>query len=422
MTAVIMAGGKGTRISSVASDIPKPMIQICGKPVLEHQIDCLRQQGLTDIILVVGYLGRVIEDYFKDGKQFGVTIRYYRETEPLGTAGALYYLKDSLTDDFLLLNGDIIFDVDFQRLIRYHKEKDGIATIFTHPNNHPYDSAIIVTDSESRIVKWLHKEEPRTNYKNRVNSGIHLFSPKIFDCFSKPGKMDLDREILKPLIATRQLFAYDSPEYVRDMGTPERYVSVCSDFKRGLIQAKNLHNKQKAFFLDRDGTLNVEDGFVTSPEQIRLIDGVGQAVKRINESGYLAIVITNQPVIARGECSHQDLRRIHNKLETLLGREGAYLDDIYYCPHHPDKGFPGERVEYKINCDCRKPKPGLILKAGRDYNIDLTASYMVGNGIADIQAGQSAGCQVAKIGLPEQSLPNVMAFSGLQECVKAILG
>lgn len=423
MKIIIMAGGKGTRISSVASDIPKPMIQMCGKPVLERQIGCLRRQGLTDIILVIGHLGHVIEDYFGNGTNFGVTIRYYRETEPLGTAGALYDLKEFLTDDFLLLNGDLLFDIDFSRFIQYHGNKAGIATIFTHPNGHPYDSALIVTDQESCVIGWLHKENARSIYKNQVNAGIHLFSPEIFASFSGHGRKDLDRDIIKPLIPTGKVFAYHSPEYVKDMGTPERYAAVCSDFQSGLVQAKNLHNKQKSIFLDRDGTLNVEDGFITSPEQIRLMDGVGEAVKRINESGYLAIVVTNQPIIARGGCGHEELRRIHDKLETLLGQEGAYLDDIYYCPHHPDKGFPGERPEYKINCDCRKPKPGLILRAARDYNIDLAASYMVGNGLRDVQAGQAAGCRTVFLGPRVGELPRgTLNFSGLRECIYTILG
>ena len=131
MQAVIMAGGKGTRIASVASDIPKPMIEICGKPILQHQIECLKEQGITDIILVIGHIGYVIKKYFQDGQKLGVSIRYIEEKEPLGTAGALYYLKGIIEDDFLLLNGDIIFDVDFDRFMRFHKEKKGAATILS---------------------------------------------------------------------------------------------------------------------------------------------------------------------------------------------------------------------------------------------------------------------------------------------------
>ena len=143
MKIVIMAGGKGTRISSVASDIPKPMIPINGKPVLEREIECLKNQGFTDLIITVSHLGQMIIDYFGDGSKFGVRIEYYFEKEPLGNAGALFKIKDKLTEDFLLLNADAIFDIDFNRFVAYHKEKGALVTLFTHPNSHPYDSGLV---------------------------------------------------------------------------------------------------------------------------------------------------------------------------------------------------------------------------------------------------------------------------------------
>ena len=126
---------------------------------------------------------------------------------------------------------------------------------------------------------------------------------------------------------------------------------------------------------------------------MELLPNVADAVKIINNSGYLAILVTNQPQIARGDVTFESLSLIHDKLETLLGAEGAYLDAIYYCPHHTDKGFEGERIEYKINCDCRKPKPGMLIKASDDFNIDLSASYMIGDSDRDIEAGENAGCK-----------------------------
>lgn len=396
MQAVIMAGGKGTRIASVANNIPKPMIQICGKPVLQYQIECLEKQNITDIILVIGHLGSCIREYFGDGNRFNVQITYIEEREPLGTAGALYYLKGNICDDFLLINGDIIFDVDVERFLKFHKEKAGYATIFTHPNNHPYDSGLVVSDKDGYVTKWMHKEDERSIYKNRVNAGLHILSPMLLELFQEAKKTDLDRDILKALISKRQLVAYDSPEYVRDMGTPQRYDMVTEDIRRGLVEAKNLKNEQKAVFLDRDGTINVYKGLICREQDLELIPHIAETIRRINESGYLAIVVTNQPVIARGDCTVEELERIHEKLETLLGQEGAYLDDIFYCPHHPDKGFEGERPEYKIECDCRKPKPGMLLRAAEKYNIDLKQSYMVGDDERDMEAGRQAGCKVYK--------------------------
>ena len=211
-------------------------------------------------------------------------------------------------------------------------------------------------------------------------------------------KIDLDRNILKPLAGTGKLFCYDSPEYIKDMGTPKRLESVKRDFKSGLIVSKSLCRKQKAVFLDRDGTINRYVGFLKDIDNFELIDGVSEAIRLMNRLGYLAIVVTNQPVIARGEVSETYLDEIHRKMETLLGEEGAYIDAIYYCPHHPDSGYDGEVKKLKINCDCRKPKPGMLIQAAKDFNINLEESWMIGDSKSDIMAGSSAGCKTALIG------------------------
>lgn len=393
MRAVIMAGGKGTRVASVSQTVPKPMLPVGGKPVLLHQIKCLRQQGITEITLAIGHLGEQISDFFGDGGKIGVQIDYIHEKEPLGTAGALYYLKDSVSDDFFLINGDLIFDVDFHRLMHFHKSRKAEVTLLTHPNDHPYDSGIIVMDRNGKVNGWLAKEDRRGWYHNCVNAGIHVISPALLRGISKPEKIDLDREILKPMISSGRVFAYRSPEYVKDMGTPERIAQVEHDLRIGIVGRKNLSQKQKAVFLDRDGTINRYVGFLRKPEDLELLNGAIEAIRRINRSGYLAIVITNQPVIARGDVTWDSLDEIHRKLETLLGQGGAYLDDIFVCPHHPDKGFPGERLEYKVDCGCRKPKAGLLLQAGERYNIDLESSWMIGDSWRDDEAGRTAGCQ-----------------------------
>ena len=443
MKVVIMAGGKGTRISSVASDIPKPMIKVEGIPVLEREIECLKNQGFGDIILTVSHLGNIIMDYFGDGsgnspvtgEPFGVHIDYYFEEEPLGNAGALFKIKDKLTSDFLLLNADAMFDVDFNRFVAFHRKHGGLVTLFTHPNSHPYDSGLIIANKNGSVEKWLAKEDERPQYyRNRVNAGLHVINPEVLelvginadsvgkvDVDGKPVKVDLDRQLLKPLAGTGKMFCYDSPEYVKDMGTPERYYSVCKDCKEGRISAKNLKNKQKAIFLDRDGTINKYVGFLRNINDFELIDGVAEAIRKINESGYLAVVVTNQPVVARGEVSFEELEEIHSKMETLLGKEGAYLDAIYYCPHHPHKGYEGERPELKIDCDCRKPKPGMLLKAAEDFNIDLSKSWMVGDGENDIKAGINAGCKTVLLSNGNESYGQTVRVTSLAEFTHSLV-
>lgn len=416
MKTVIMAGGRGTRISTLFPNIPKPLIPIDGISVLEREICSLRDQGFTDLILTVSHMADKIMTFFGDGSRLGVSIQYYNEVTPLGNAGALFKLRDQLTEDFLLLNADAIFDVDFNRMVEFHRSHGGLVTLFTHPNSHPYDSGLLIADENMSVKQWLSKEDERpTYYKNRVNAGLHVISPVVLDMAridaekvgtvdevtGKVMKVDLDRQLLKPLAGTGKMFCYDSPEYVKDMGTPERYYSVVSDFKAGIVQSKNLKNKQKAVFLDRDGTINKYVGFLRDIDQFELIEGVAEAIRQINASGYLCIVVTNQPVVARGEVTVPQLEEIHNKMETLLGLEGAYIDGLNYCPHHPHKGFEGEIPELKFDCECRKPKPGMLLKAAEEFNIDLSKSWMVGDGVNDIKAGENAGCKTCLIGKNE---------------------
>ncbi len=416
MKTIIMAGGRGTRISELFPDIPKPLIPISNgnetRPVLEWEILSLRDQGFKDIILTVSHMAEKIEDYFGDGSKLGVHIEYFVEEQPLGNAGALFKMRDKLGDkDFLLLIADALFDIDFNRFVDFHKTKGGLATLFTHPNSHPYDSSIIISDSNGAVEQWLTKEDPRPiYYHNRVNAGLHVISPEVLDICGVYGtlvgttvngktvKVDLDRQLLKPLCGTGNMFCYDSPEYCKDMGTPERFNQVSNDFRCGVVKAKSLRNPQKAIFLDRDGTINKHIGFLRKPDEFELLPGVADAIKKINSSGYLAIVVTNQPVIARGEVTFEGLEEIHNKMETLLGQQGAYIDALYFCPHHPHKGYEGEVPELKIECDCRKPKPGLLLRAAKDFNIDLSVSWMIGDGANDIGAGKNAGTHTVLIG------------------------
>jgi D,D-heptose 1,7-bisphosphate phosphatase len=307
-----------------------------------------------------------------------------------------------------------MLDVDFNRFIRFHQQHQAWASLMVHPNGHPFDSSLLVTEvlppqekggmpiETQRVLKWMNKEDERTYYRNCVNAGIEIISPMLLEEVRKnyvprhpetPDKIDLDRDVLKPHISSGKIFAYHTPEYIKDMGTPERFYETERDIRNGKPTKRNLKNKQKAIFLDRDGTINVKKGFLTKAEDFELIEGVAEAIHQINLSEYLTIVVTNQPQIARGDCSFEELQMIHNKMEADLGLLGSFIDGIYYCPHHTDKGFPGERIEYKCNCDCRKPKPGMLLQAATDFNIDLSQSYMIGDSDHDVKAGEAAGCK-----------------------------
>ncbi len=399
MQAVIMAGGKGTRLSAITKNlIPKPMVPFCGKPLIERTVSWLTDNHIHDIIICLGYLGEQIKSYL-ESLAFDASIRYIEEKEPLGTAGALAYAAPYIHEDFVLVYADLILDVDLKRMERFHLETGAIATLFAHPNSHPYDSDLICTDENNLVTGFRWKGTVgEADYENLVNAGLVLFSPRVLSYIANPCRMSLEKDLLNRLIHEKEaVYAYRSPEYIRDVGTVDRLASSEQEFRQGIISTRNLRNKQKAIFLDRDGTINSFDGLITSPEQIQLIDGAAEAIRLINSSGNLAIVVTNQPVIARGDCTLADLEKIHRRLYTLLGNEGAYLDDLLFCPHHPDKGFPGERAQYKVECACRKPKPGMLLQAAHRYNIDLSSSWIIGDTMRDILTGKNAGVKTAVV-------------------------
>ena len=329
-----------------------------------------------------------------------MTIRYYEENEPLGTAGSFYYLKDMLHEDtFVMMSGDLFFDIDFERMIRFHQEKGAAATLFVHPNGHPFDSDLLVLDSNDRITKFDSKHNVRDYwYENCVNAGIFVFDRHICDYVPEPVKRNLENDVIKGMIeAGEPVYGYRSPEYVKDVGTVERINQTLADIERGVIKGKCLRNQQKCIFMDRDGTVNQYRGLIYKEEDLDLESCAVEAIRKINQSGRLGIIVTNQPVVARGLCEVEDVRGLHRKLETLLGREGVYLDDILFCPHHPDKGYPEENPAYKIPCECRKPKIGMLKTAAEKYHIDLKESWMIGDTTIDVQTGINAGMRTALV-------------------------
>ena len=401
MQAVIMAGGKGTRLAEITkNEIPKPMVPLAGKPLLEWQIEVLKENGIFDICMVIGYLGTVIKQYFGTGERFGVSIFYVEEEKPMGTAGALYYIKEWLKEQqFLLVFGDILFQIDLKRMLQYHLECGAEATVFAHPNSHPYDSDILELDQDNRVIGFQWKGEKRTGwYHNCVNAGVYILDAIVCRKITYPQKMDLEKDVLaKKLLGRKKLFAYRSPEYSKDVGTVERIRAAEEEVNKELPFQKCLTRKQRCIFLDRDGTINRYHGLVYREKDFILEEGVEKALALLNRSAWLGIVVTNQPVVARGLCSIEEVDQIHKKMETQLGEKGVYVDGVKFCPHHPDRGYPEENPTYKIDCNCRKPKIGLITQSAEKYNIDLSASWIIGDSTVDIQTGKNAGMKTALV-------------------------
>lgn len=400
LQAVILAGGRGTRLKQITGDLPKPLMDIDGKPLLMHQLELMRRSGIADVLLLTGYRSQAIRDVVGDGAALGLTVRYQEESEehPLGTAGALLDACPQFGDRIAVVYGDCMLNVDLKRMIAWHDAHAADATLFVHPNSHPEDSDLVEVDEDGRISAFHpYPHDGSRYYANLVNAAVYVIETRTLATYRNwlagaPLRPDVAKHLFPAMLADGlRLFAYRSPEYVKDAGTPNRYAAVVRDVRSGRVTRSSLDHPQKAVFLDRDGTLNVEVNRVSTPSALQLIDGVGQAVRRLNGSEFRSIVVTNQPVLARGDCDKVALNQIHAKLDTLLGREGAYLDALYYCPHHPDRGFAGEVPELKIECGCRKPQPGMLLAAQTDFNIDFSRSWMIGDSTVDILTAARLG-------------------------------
>ena len=372
------------------------MTPIAGKPLLQWQIESLARSGARFVLVLCHKEAADIKDVLGDGSKFGLKISYAFEERPSGTGGAMYYAAKTFKESFVFLEGDVLLDVDFDAFLKAHKKHGAIITALARPVAYPETSDMLITREDGRILKILPGGEKREEYyENLSYGGVYAVSKFFLETFSdmdEPIDMDFADDLFAPSVAIEGAYAYRSAEYVRRLD--ERNLDeLDSAAKSGLVLGRNRRSVKRAIFLDRDGVLNVFGNFVTKPEMLHLKDDAASALKRVNASSYLAVCITNQPVVARGETTVETLAEIHYRLQDLLGAGGAYLDALYYCPHHPDKGFPGEVPELKIDCDCRKPKIGLLLRAKKDLNIDLSSSWFVGDTHQDVQTGINAGCR-----------------------------
>jgi histidinol-phosphate phosphatase family protein len=392
--AIIIAGGMGTRLKARLGDLPKPLIPVGGKPLLVHQIELAKRYGFADMVIFACYRPDLIEAELKDGRQWGVTVRYEVEKSPLGTAGAVLAGLDSLAEQFLVFYGDTMVNVDLGRIWERHVSEQADATLLLHPNDHPLDSDLVEMDESGWITAFHNRPHPADHFfQNLVNAGLYVINKEAMARWAKEVRpMDFGKDLFPAMLrAGHRLFGYNTPEYIKDIGTPERYDRVSAEYTSGVIARSSLQTPQAAVFLDRDGTLNREVDGVTCPEKLELLPGIAEAIHELNHNGIRAVVISNQPFVAKGFCREADVQAVHNKLETLLGKEHAFLDRIYYCPHHPEKGFAGERAELKIECDCRKPAIGMIQRAGKELNIDLARSWVIGDTTTDLQTAKNAG-------------------------------
>ncbi|MCC6698813.1 MAG: HAD-IIIA family hydrolase [Candidatus Hydrogenedentes bacterium] len=398
MNAVIIAGGRGTRLHPLTGDaIPKALVPVAGIPIIHRQFELLSRYGCNEVVVLAGHLHEALEaGCAREAERLGLRLHFRIESQPMGTGGALPSARDLVGNDpFLVLCGDIALEMDVSRLLQFHVEHNAAATLVVHPNDHPHTSDLVLADSDHHILGFLPRGIRDGRYhRNLVFGSVYVLSPAVFDYITPDERQDLNNEVFPRMVADGQrLLAYNTPEYLRDVGTVERLHLVEEDIASGRMARMNWSHRRPAVFLDRDGVLIQDAGprGTTHPEDVQLHDDAIEAVRAINQAGHLAVLITNQPGVAKGFLTLDVLDEIHGCLDMKLGEGGAWLDRIYVCPHHPDGGFEGERAEFKMDCDCRKPKPGLLYRAARELPLDLGASCFIGDSWRDIGAARAVG-------------------------------
>ncbi|PTW55725.1 D,D-heptose 1,7-bisphosphate phosphatase [Breoghania corrubedonensis] len=393
MQAIILAGGKGTRLAPLTLDRPKPLVEIAGKPMIAHQLELLARYGIRDVHILTGYLGHMFPETLGDGSRYGLEIRYHAEDRPLGTAGAVKAIASELADTFVVFYGDVVLDMQLDHFARVHRQGGAVGTLAVHPNDHPFDSDLVSFDQADRITAFHSKNRPADDrHENYVNAAAYCLSRDILDHISDEPE-DFGLAVFPRIIAGGgHLQAYRTAEFIKDVGTLQRLRETEAKIVSGEVRSRNRENAQLVVFIDRDGVLIEEAGDALTAHDLALLPGVGEAVRLLQQAGYLVIMATNQPGIAKGFIDWDDVNAVHAEIDDRLARSGAFLTDKYVCPHHPHAGFPGERAELKVACDCRKPLPGLLLRARDHYNIDLERSFMVGDRSVDAAAAIAAGC------------------------------
>ncbi|MDC9837222.1 HAD-IIIA family hydrolase [Rhizobium binxianense] len=393
--AIIIAGGLGTRARSMTGDaVPKALLPLAGVPIILRQIRVLAREGVQHVRVLGGHLGSQLEPALSpEAEKLGIEIEVLVETSPLGTAGCLTTL-DAVTGDVLIVYGDMLFDIDLSALARHRQQFPAALTIIAHPNDHPRTSDLVV-QKHGYLKHLLPRKAPRdADWRNLVPAGLYVASERFFEELLPGQTADMIHDVIPDLLERSIPVAiYDTPEYMKDTGSPNRHAAAEEDLCRERVHAVHLSVKRPAVFFDCDGVLNEDVGGhgVTHPDQVKLIGRAGEAVRLARKAGFLAIAVTNRPQVAKGLLDETGLDHVLGRLEAELAEEGGVLDRIYFCPHHPDKGFPNEVAALKINCACRKPGDLMIRQAMAELPIERSKSIIIGDSLRDIGAGRKAG-------------------------------
>lgn len=394
---VILVGGKGSRVKSLLKGKSKPEIEIISKKkIIDFQLEKLSKLN-KKIFFLSNIKYKNLKKYISDNYKKKINFEFIEEKKSLGTAGCLSSLLHKKYNNFIILDGDLIFNIDFIKFLKFHKKKRSDCTLFVHPNNHPYDSDAIEIDDNSKVINLFNKT--RLNKPNLCLSGLKIIKKEVLKNIYKNKYQDFTKDLLKKILKQKKkVFAYNSREYIKDVGTIDRIKQARKDININKFKFGNYNKKRPAIFLDKDGVIVKLKKNNHYQNNKNIYNKSFKALSKINNSEFLCVMITNQPAVAKGIISVNNLKKDLQKLEVTFGLKNLYFDRVYFCPHHPKKGFKGENKKYKINCNCRKPKNGMFLKAIKELNIDKYNSFMIGDSLSDYYASKKTNIKFVKVG------------------------
>jgi len=373
--AVILAGGQGKRFRPLTLTTPKPMILFHGKPFFAYIIEMLKKNGIKEVIILTGYLHEKIEDYFKDGQEFGLKIKYSFSPVDDETGTRVRKAKNLIADTFLLLYGDNYWPLQLDELFRFYKKMNtqGLVTVYSNIDNYTKNNTFV---NDKGLVEVYDKSR-RASGLNGVDVGFFILRKSILKSFPEDN-FSFEKVILPKMIAEKQLAGFLTCHKYYGLSNLERIPVIEEFFKT-----------KKVILLDRDGVINKKPPkaeYIKNWSEFKFLPGAIDALKLLTKKGYRIILISNQAGIGRGAMTEEDLKKIHKKFLEVCRKEGINLTGIYHCPHNWDEG-----------CFCRKPKPGMLFKAAADHNFDLTKTIFIGDDERDEQAGKAANCKTISL-------------------------
>lgn len=380
--AVILAGGRGSRLRPITDSLPKPMIPFHGKPFLEYLVELLRSQGFERILLLLGYLPELVRSHFGDGRRWQMQIDTSVSDVEDETGRRLKKAGSKIDPVFLLMYCDNYWPMPFEKMWREFLEKDpaGMLTVYRNGDRYTRDNVRLAEDGK---VLTYDKERAASGLSG-VDIGFAIFKRQVLDLLPEEN-VSFERVVYPKLIEKGRLAAFRTGHRYYSVSTPERLI----------LTEQFLKNRSSAVILDRDGVLNKKPSkacYVRSWADWEWLPGAKEALRLFKEVGLKVLLVSNQAGIARGRMTEHDLGEIHEQLKKEVAAAGGEIAAIYHCPHGWEEG-----------CECRKPSPGMLFQAQRDWNLDLSRTPFIGDDDRDGQAADAAGCPWVKVS-EEQTL------------------